>query len=222
MDTKKILSIEKWILAGVAIMVLVGIFLFFFNRDAFMIYIEEDGFVEWLTVVGLLGGSFASFGRLGKLWGKRSWWFLFVTAGIAVFLFFAAGEEISWGQRIFHIHSSEFFIENNAQGETNLHNLVVDGVKLNKLIFSTLLSIFLVIYLVGFPILYNRFNGFRNFVDKSGIPIPYWYHSVSMLVLFALTEVIRHGKRAELLEAGTAFIFFLIILHPVNKQIFKK
>ena len=56
-------------------------------------------------------------------------------------LFFGAGEEISWGQRIFHIESSKFFNENNSQKETNLHNMIVDGVKLNKLIFSNLLSI---------------------------------------------------------------------------------
>lgn len=32
-------------------------------------------------------------------------------------------EEISWMQRIANVESSEFFLENNAQGETNFHNL---------------------------------------------------------------------------------------------------
>jgi hypothetical protein len=34
-----------------------------------------------------------------------------------------AGEEISWGQRIFGWATPEFFRENNIQGETNFHNM---------------------------------------------------------------------------------------------------
>ena len=42
---------------------------------------------------------------------------------MALIFIFGAGEEISWGQRIFNVESSEYFLENNAQGETNLHNM---------------------------------------------------------------------------------------------------
>jgi hypothetical protein len=42
---------------------------------------------------------------------------------IIVVLILMAGEEISWGQRIFHWSTPEFFLDNNAQRETNLHNL---------------------------------------------------------------------------------------------------
>ena len=38
-------------------------------------------------------------------------------------LFFIAGEEISWGQRIFEVASPEYFLSTNKQLETNLHNL---------------------------------------------------------------------------------------------------
>jgi hypothetical protein len=34
-----------------------------------------------------------------------------------------AGEEISWGQRIFGWATPDFFRENNIQGETNFHNM---------------------------------------------------------------------------------------------------
>ena len=38
---------------------------------------------------------------------------------------FVAMEEISWGQRILAVSSSDYFLLKNSQGETNVHNLVV-------------------------------------------------------------------------------------------------
>ncbi|MCL2451890.1 hypothetical protein FWD20_03435 [Candidatus Saccharibacteria bacterium] len=42
---------------------------------------------------------------------------------IILILILMAGEEISWGQRIFGWSTPEFFLENNSQRETNFHNL---------------------------------------------------------------------------------------------------
>ena len=213
-------KVENTILLLVGIMLALGFYFYFTNIQAFEEYIKEDGVVEWITVVGLLLGSGLSFYRFFTLRKERSAWFLFVTLFVAVFLFFAAGEEISWGQRIFGIESSEFFQKNNAQGETNLHNLVVGGKKINKIIFSIGLVAVLAIYLLLFPVLYRYSRGFRQFADQSAIPIPSFYHVVCMATVFVLTELIRHGKRAELLEAGEALLVFIILAYPVNKKIF--
>ena len=43
---------------------------------------------------------------------------------LAVFIFFLAGEEISWGQRIAEWQSEGVFNRYNVQNETNLHNFV--------------------------------------------------------------------------------------------------
>ena len=219
---QKLSLTEKLVLALVLLIVAVGIFLFYTNLDAFIIYTEEDGSVEWLTVLGLLLGCIVCLSRFVRLRKERSWWFLTVVLGLGLLMFAAAGEEISWGQRILGIKSSEFFIENNAQGETNFHNLVVGGEKLNKIIFSTGLSIMLAVYLVLFPLLYRKNAGFKRFADRSGIMIAQVYQIISIAVLFGLTEMMRHGKRAEILEAGIALLFFLIVLHPYNKEIFRK
>jgi hypothetical protein len=42
---------------------------------------------------------------------------------LGVFLLFVCLEEISWGQRIFAVRTPEWFQENNAQEELNVHNL---------------------------------------------------------------------------------------------------
>ncbi|HEV3002107.1 MAG TPA: hypothetical protein VGW75_15300 [Solirubrobacteraceae bacterium] len=50
-------------------------------------------------------------------------WKPVVLGVLAVGLFFAAGEEISWGQRIFGVDTPESVRAENAQGELNVHNL---------------------------------------------------------------------------------------------------
>jgi len=212
--------VEKLILALVLIILAVGYFLFYTNVHRFEAYVQEDGIVEWLTVLGLLLGCIVCVTRFFKLLKKRTAWFLIVTFGLALLLFFAAGEEISWGQRIFHIKSSEFFKERNSQGETNLHNLVVDGVKLNKLIFSIGLTIAMGVYLLVFPVLYKYHAGTKRFIDRSGIPLPRAYQVISMLLVFVITSLLPHEKKAEMLEAGIALLFFLVIRYPGNPSVF--
>jgi hypothetical protein len=41
-------------------------------------------------------------------------------AAVALFVAF---EEESWGQKLFHWHSPDWFLASNAKGETNLHNM---------------------------------------------------------------------------------------------------
>jgi hypothetical protein len=42
---------------------------------------------------------------------------------VVLVLLLMAGEEISWGQRVLHWSTPEFFLDNNSQRETNFHNL---------------------------------------------------------------------------------------------------
>lgn len=212
--------VEKIILALVLVILIIGYILFYTNVAQFESYVQEDGIVEWLTVLGLILGCVVCVRRFFLLRKHRTAWFLIVTFGLALMLFFAAGEEISWGQRIFHIQSSEFFKERNSQGETNLHNLVVDGVKLNKLIFSIGLTIAMGIYLLVFPILYRYHSGTKRFIDRSGIPLPKAYQIISMLLVFLITSLLPHEKKAEMLEAGIALLFFLVIRYPGNLFVF--
>jgi len=215
------LSATEGIISGAGIAVLAaGFFLFYTDIPRFEQYVQEDGIVEWITVAGLLAGSVVCFSRFIKLFLKRSKWFLLITLCLGLFLFFSSGEEISWGQRISGIQSPEYFQKNNSQQETNLHNLVVGGVKINKLIFSLMLIIGLCIYLVVVPVLYHKNNAIKNSVDALGIPVPRLYQVIGFLLVFILTSLIHHGKKAELLECVGSLLFFLIMLYPKNKEIF--
>jgi hypothetical protein len=48
-------------------------------------------------------------------------WF---AAGVGLFCFLVAMEEISWGQRVFGYRPPAYFLENNYQQELNLHNVM--------------------------------------------------------------------------------------------------
>ena len=131
--------IEITVLIFVLVLYIIGIVASWMNQKWFEeVYVVEDGFIEWLTVLPLIITSIVAVTYLIKLTAKRNWMFSVVVLVIAVFCFFSAGEEISWGQRIFHIKTPEYFEEHNTQDELNLHNLVVDGERVNKLVFSQL------------------------------------------------------------------------------------
>ncbi|MGZ8539547.1 MAG: hypothetical protein ACXWV6_02800 [Chitinophagaceae bacterium] len=218
MTKNKLSTIEIAILAVAIIVLAAGFILFYADKLLFDQYVQEDGIAEWLTVAGLLSGSIACFYRFKKLFFKRSRLFLLVTFCLGLFLFFSSGEEISWGQRILGIKSPGYFEKNNAQQETNLHNLVVSGVKINKLVFSLILVIGLGMYLVFAPVLYHKNKAIKKIINASGVPVPRLYQSISFLLLFLLSSLIPDGKKAELLECSGALLFFLIMLYPENKE----
>ncbi|MGZ5190496.1 MAG: hypothetical protein ACXWCZ_05715 [Flavisolibacter sp.] len=222
MSPYKLSLTEKIILALVVIVIATGFALFFFNIPLFNQYVIEDGLVEWLTVAGLFFACLVCFSRFFKLFGKRSWWFLTVCFLLGAFLFFVSGEEISWGMRILNIKPSEFFEKNNAQAETNFHNLVVNGVKINKLVFSLIISVVFGIYLVVVPLLFEKNKNVRNFLNYSAVPIPRLYQVISFISLFIVVSLMRHDKNPELLECGAALLFFLIVRYPKNESIFDK
>ena len=140
---------------------------------------------------------------------------------IFIGFFFVAGEELSWGQRIIGIETTEYFKENNAQQELNLHNLVISGIKINKLIFGLILTTVILLYIVLLPILYNQMKSFSSLLDRWYIPVPRLRHAVSYLVLTLIISIIPASKNWELLEFGSVLIFFLILWTPVNHYLFR-
>ncbi len=182
------------------------------------VYAVEDGFVENSQFVLLLCSSLLLFYYFFKFFKhKNASWKLGVLV-MAIAFFFASGEEISWGQRIFNVQSSEFFIENNAQHETNLHNMVVDGEKVNKLIFSQLLTIMLVIYLLILPVLYRKVASIKKLANLFAVPIVKWHHTIAFLIATGLIIFVHSKKKWELYELAFAVIFLLIFINPLNKK----
>ncbi|MBP7700501.1 hypothetical protein KA111_00400 [Candidatus Woesebacteria bacterium] len=91
--------------------------------DYFLQIIKEDRLIENLQVLVLLIGALTLARQLIFYHKKLLKWEMILVVLIASTLTFFAGEEISWGQRIFNIAPNEYLIENNTQNETTVHNL---------------------------------------------------------------------------------------------------
>ena len=216
-DKRKLNKIEVAVLAIVFVLMLTGIIAALVNKTWFeQKYVVEDGFIEDLTLIPLAVLAIASLTYIIRYARKKNVWFILIYLGIAAGSIFILGEEISWGQRIFHFKTSEYFEEHNSQDEINIHNLVIEGEKLNKIIFTDAVVGALVIYLIGFPLIYNRNNKFKSFVDKSAIPLPRLYQIIGCALVFGLSFLTFDSKGAELLEFGGCFMFMLIVLYPLN------
>lgn len=149
--------------------------------------LREDGPIEMATVVFFLVACLA-FLRVWRLRGvssvrreegagRRA-----VFGILAVLMFVCAGEEASWGQRVFGWQTPDGWSELNAQSETNLHNLAVieGGVRDSKtrsLLRSLtnanrLFAIFWLTFFVLVPVLDRTLPAARSLFRAVGLPVP--------------------------------------------------
>lgn len=223
MDLKLLTKTDIYGYAFLLFVFAIGIYASHTNMNYFEnIFTNEDGSVEYGTAFMLLCISLLQLYRLFKLGRYKGYLWKIGMLGFVLIFFFGAGEEISWGQRIFNIDSTEYFIKNNAQQEMNLHNMVVGGTKVNKLIFSQLLTIIMVIYLLILPILYQNFGQLKNLMAKFAVPLVRWHHSLAFIIVSIAMFIIPSSKKWELYELAFGVIFFLIFLNPFNTRIYSK
>ena len=223
---KTMTRLELVVVAFAVFCVLLGAYLSFANEAFFHTsYVVEDSFTEWCTVAALFAAFVVCARRLWVLRHARNMGFLAVTGFLTLFCLFGAGEEISWGQRIFGFDSPEFFIDNNAQQETGLHNLqIVVGdtkYKLNRIVFGTGLAVAFFVYLAVMTPLHRKNATVASLLDRLGIPMPRNYHIVGYVFVLAVAElVIDSPRRGEITEFGGSIIFLLNVAYPRNDAIF--
>lgn len=148
---------------------------------------REDGLYETIGALAFFvaGALFAAL-----FWRARRrdpcWWFLV----LAVLLVFAAGEEISWGQRV--LGWGDVDRSTNVQGETTLHNLeVFDTVEGGWLKFNRLFLLFWLAWLVVLPPLSRFVRPVRTLARRLRLPVPALVFGLVMLVNLALSKSYR-------------------------------
>jgi hypothetical protein len=100
------------------------------------------------------------------------WFKLLVYLGLAGLYFFGAGEEISWGQRIFHIQEPAALARENTQDELNIHDLkIFENSKLLK--SDNIFTVFWLGFAVLIPFTSLVWTPFRRFAEK-WVPVVYW------------------------------------------------
>ncbi|MCB0000015.1 MAG: hypothetical protein KDE56_29830 [Anaerolineales bacterium] len=120
--------INRLVLACLALLVVASYGILLVGQTALDWLIKEDGLIE---SVGTVGYFVAGLFFLGVWWQRRRekrpffWFKQLAYIGLAAMLIFVAGEEISWGQRIFNFDTPDDLREINTQDEFNFHNLEV-------------------------------------------------------------------------------------------------
>ena len=218
---------EKLVWTYGLILFVLGIFLSIVNTPYFdQIYTIEDGLLEWITVLALGTTSAICLRRLATNHRTYSALQRTMIGVAALFFLFGTGEEISWGQRLLGITSPEFFEANNAQGETNLHNLIVGETKINKLVFGKLVALSFLVYLGVLTPLHRKGGKIAAWLDAWAIPIPtrwQWWGYLGLIigvegVIHLLSETPRRG---ELTEFGASLLVMLTVLYPANAAVFE-
>jgi len=195
---------------------------------------REDGPIEYLTFFFFLGASFLFL--KSYILRKNLFYLLF-----SFIFFLGAGEEISWGQRIFNFSTPESLNEINVQHEFNLHNIEVfnghDFEHNRKSGLSLLLSInflykiFWLSFGVVLPVIVMYNKKLLLLTKRVQIPVPPFSIGVFFLINWALFRIMRsyilqpnapfgyYFTINETMESGSAFIFLVLSYYFYKKEI---
>lgn len=193
----------------------VGFYLAVLGDAQFRAYVVEDGVLETGTAVLMLVGAIIVFVRFLRERRSHPWTFTAFSIFTTILLIFVAGEEISWGQRIFNVESNEFFLNNNIQNETNLHNMAINGVNLNRL-GAKFLSLFLILYYVVLPYFYSRRGAIHRWMSHLCVPVPKIHNGIMLLIFAIVIDQIPSPKRGELNEVCLSIFVILLVAYAQN------
>lgn len=163
--------------------------------DAYGAAMQEDRFVEWMTVF-----VFASSGVLMLRRAARERRLFDGLVGL--FCLFVAGEEMSWGQRLLGLTPPSYFLAHNTQQEMNVHNFAD--------LFGSPKGPFMIV-LAGYALLLPvaaRVRALRPLLDRIGatpppLPVIPWFAvAIGLLAWYPFRFT---GEWVELL-AGSAFL----------------
>jgi len=168
---------------------------------------REDGPVEWATVLALVAFSALLFHWMRKLRSRISGRLRIAGYGLAVLALLAAGEEISWGQRLFGFETGETMKKLNHQQEMNLHNLLPGE------LFNGLIIFAVGLYMIALPMVWRAW--------KKG-PEPWWLPSKELSLLTLATILVNHYRVTSLPEKAGLVILGLLLVAATIQAIAQK
>jgi hypothetical protein len=206
----------KYCIVSISILSFYSVFLFC-PEEVIYNLTKEDHFFEWLGTIFLLATSIICFIAFLKdktgndlfLFKTQKNYFLFV---FTLMFFFAFGEELSWGQRLFHVQSPELLKEINYQQEINIHNLNFFSGLADE---GHLFNYFWITFCLIMPFFYKVSVAGRKLLNKINLPIvPFWL-AVFFLISFAFNLLIKvyfsgdlmHHAVSEIKETSFSFLF---------------
>jgi hypothetical protein len=171
---------------------------------------REDGPYETFTALG-----FALAGVVGLSACLRRGWRFKVMPLLLMSLFFllAAGEEISWGQRLMNFNTPKAIATYNVQGELNVHNMF--GYLADHLFIAGTF-----VYGAVLPLACARLPALSGLCWRTGWPVASRGLALGFLALSLMHEVVlgqlgrafTQIRTAEIREAAAALAYLLLML----------
>ena len=149
---------------------------------------KEDFYIENLTAILLFLAGFLL--AIVASTERRIFPRCIYVLGCVAFMF-AAGEEISWGQRIFDFETPENLMNLNAQNEFNIHNVRINQYSVPRIFDAIYINgtfVFCIIICAAF---------FCNKREFLGIPLPSIPLMLSFLVMLSHRLPYRHTFTME-------------------------
>lgn len=179
----------------------------FFNKS----FAVEDGYIEWATVLALLLLA-SMFLKKFQHKANMKWFYLL----FALACFFGAGEEISWGQRIFDIRTPIGLEHMNVQRELTFHNLEVGDIHLSYVLELILFGTIILYFFLTSSLAFHKRS--KEFLEKLELPIPHWIQFYCLLVLIWTAYVAPCYRKREPLELA----FTLLVISLTSRAQAKK
>lgn len=219
-------------------LLLCGSYLFYnmASGETVILWGKEDSFFEWLTAL-----FYFTAGVLLILTFKQNKNVYLVL--LACVLLFGAGEEMSWGQRIFGFATPEEINKINVQHEFNIHNMVIfDGKKMEGgpkqglerfLEMDMLFKLFTIFWGFVLPLCVYHLSYVVKLTRKFKIPVPpvtvgvffliSWFCLKYSLAAVPKEEDMSHYWRVymagpEIAESISGFILAIVSLYFYNNR----
>jgi hypothetical protein len=176
----------------------------------------EDSLIENATAVLLAIAGVVLIHRVMAHRGTLSRPLLMLGVIYGLAYIWAAGEEISWGQRIIGFENPQYFEQNNDQQELTLHNLVIGGVKLDELLFGPVLSYIILSYLIVLPLLWRKLEWVKSATDALVIPVPRTHHAIYALAITIIIPMLDQTRRWEVYECIFGLLSLAIFVNAAN------
>jgi hypothetical protein len=163
--------------------------------DRYYQIMQEDRFVEWWTVAFFLAAGILGLAR--AIPARRLGDLL-----VALFCVAAAGEEVSWGQRLIGYTPPETFLAHNIQQEVNVHNMF-------QVFGQPKWTLILILSLYGVAPLLNQVPALARIATKLRFTVPSLAVTCWIAVVIGLLIVYPTSFAGEWLEAIAGSLFFV-------------
>ncbi len=211
--------IDRILMALIVVVLVATVVIYAWDTDFFVFsFAAEDGVAEYGTAFALLAASFILLRNALAIKGRATKLAVGLTFFYALLFFFGAGEEISWGQRIFGWETSEAMKEINRQDETTIHNIEIGGVALTKHLFGPVLTLTILLYLLVLPLLYPRIGIIKRLADRFAVPVPGLRHAAFALIASVIIATIDVERKWEVYELIFGLLVMSIFLFPQNSD----